>query len=181
MELKLDVSGIEKFQQQLQGMPGKFERVLRLALKRAAQAVEIAYAKEITHTYNVKYGEVRRSMTHSITDNAIEVLVRGRRTSIRDFKLRPQNTPHKRKPRGYVSYEIHKGKRVKDVDAFIMSYAHNVPMTRRTRNEIFHLTGPAIPQLADNTVVTEPIQDKVQQQFMNQLRYQTMKALGVMR
>lgn len=183
IELKIDTQEIRRLQALLKDAPLALKKAQSYALKRAGNVLSTEMSRQVVSQYTVNRGKFRRAMSLKQEANSVRLIVRGGPVSLKEYNLRPKKTPHKRMPYGYLSYEIRRGVVKTSEHGFLRGYRMNKPYERigRGKMDLKPLLGPAYPQLADNIKVTEPLMEKAKEQYIQQLRYHTYKALGVIK
>lgn len=89
LKLDVDTGQIERIKRVLSGIPGAFAKAQNLALQRTIDAMRSDYASLVTERYYIKRGEVRKSFMVRRSENAGELITRGKRKSLMDYKVTP--------------------------------------------------------------------------------------------
>ncbi|MBQ3395559.1 MAG: hypothetical protein II884_03290 [Synergistaceae bacterium] len=186
IELKIDKEEVRRAMQLLSGMPGKIQSVIKHALREGGKIISTGISKGVTREYYVKYSAVRKAMRVNISDEDVQITVRDTRHSLKSYMLKPQKAPAKRKSPGYVMGGVKRGSMHKFSRGFILEH-NDLPVMRIGKGKygsftgLHVLTGPAISQLADNESVMPEVEERTNKRMAQQIRYWTMRELGIMR
>lgn len=186
IELKTDTKEVRRALKILSGMPGKMQSVRKHAMREGGKIISTGISRGVTGEYYVKYSAVRKAMKINITDEDVKITVRDTRHSLKSYMLMPKKAPLKRKAPGYVMGGVKRGSMHKFSRGFILEH-NDLPVMRTGPGKhgsfsgLHVLTGPSIAQLADNDSVMPEVEERAKKRMNNQIRYWTMRELGIMR
>lgn len=182
IELKVDSEELKHARKILASVPGKLNHVLTRAVKEGGKILSTGISRGVTQRYYVKYGDVRPAISISESPEGLELLVRGRRQTLKHFRMTPKKAPARRKRTGYLSGAVRRGNMHKFSHGFVFP-KNDLPVIRLSRGHhasfegLKILTGPSVAQLAETVTVHEDITERVRARMNQQIRYWSMKEI----
>lgn len=183
VSIQVKASGLQLASLAIAHIPGAIEKAKRYSLQKALTAMRSKAVELTTAKYFIKGSEVRRAMTLTRGKEAGRLVVRGRRQTLRHYKLTPAS-PGKRKRQLQGAVEREGGLKPLGSRAFLFrSGGVWIPMKRasRARSPIRPILSPAIPQIVNKPDTIEAVREAGYDALTREFRRQSMRMMGVMK
>ncbi|MBR1602930.1 MAG: phage tail protein [Synergistaceae bacterium] len=163
---------------------GGFNQAVSRSLNRTIDSLKSAAARETKQRYFVSVGEVKKSFAlRKSTLNSLnaELISRGRRKSLKDYKLTPKAAPKHRK-RDYVKGAVKREGGLKPLPGAFLVKGRNgyrpVYRTGRGRYDLKGLASPAVPQIVKNEDTLKALEQDAEQVFNKRMTHEVLRLLG---
>lgn len=183
IDIELSLRGLEEVMSRLSAVPGAIEKAQRLAIGRVLESLRTEAKRGVTGEYHAKGGDVLRSITLRKRANGGELISRGKRKSLAEYKLTAKK-PGKRKK---VLLGAVRRTGLKVLDRAFLLRPHEggkyYPYVRvgPGRRDIKALISPAISQLVGSQRVSPEMLQRAQEVFVERVRYESMRMIGALR
>jgi len=158
-------------------------KAIMRALNRTIDGVKTDIVTQVTSTYDIKAGKVRKVIkaTHSKTNLQASVSAKGSKIPLIQFRVTP-NKPGQQKPGVVLRASVKQSGGKPIPGAFIMRMSGGqVGVALRAgkqRLPVKELYGPAIPQMIDEPVIQKYIMDGTNDRFQKRIDHEIAFILG---
>lgn len=178
LKFTFDENTLQHARVMLKGLPGGYEKALARSINRALDGMRSDAVKLTRESFTVKARPLRDSITLRKAmpkDLNGEFASRGSRIGLAQFSVRPRSDTTGRRRRRVVA-EVRKGESSEVQNGFVW----NRSVFRRrgkARLPIERQTGPAAPEMMEDTVVLDELTDAANDRLEKRLRHETRALL----